>query len=209
MGEASRFPLKRSGCDQLVDVRAGNEGLFTRAGQDQPAIRRVVFDGAESIVEFRHRGVVQSVKLLRPVHGQEHNAVRGWLKTDMRTRHWIWSQFSAACHTKTMNVAVLGMGYVGSFSAACLPDLGHTVTGADRDEHKIRSVLDGRAPFYEPGLEEIVNRNVAAGRLSATTSTPDAIQNADVALICVGTPSEKSGNLGLDQLRRVVADIAE
>ena len=112
-------------------------------------------------------------------------------------------------NTETMNVAVLGLGYVGCVSAACLADLGHNVTGADRDEHKIRSVLDGRAPFYEPGLEEIVRRNVAAGRLSATTSTPDAIRNADVALICVGTPSEKNGNLGLDQLRRVVADIAE
>jgi GDP-mannose 6-dehydrogenase len=112
-------------------------------------------------------------------------------------------------NTEIMNVAVLGMGYVGCVSAACLADLGHIVTGADRDEHKIRSVLDGRAPFYEPGLEEIVSRNVAAGRLSATTSTSDAIQNADVALLCVGTPSEKSGNLGLDQLRRVVADIAE
>jgi GDP-mannose 6-dehydrogenase len=112
-------------------------------------------------------------------------------------------------NTETMNVAVLGLGYVGCVSAACLADLGHNVTGADRDEHKIRSVLDGRAPFYEPGLEEIVRRNVAAGRLSATTSTPDAIRNADVALICVGTPSEKNGNLGLDQLRRVVADIAQ
>jgi GDP-mannose 6-dehydrogenase len=108
-----------------------------------------------------------------------------------------------------MNVAVLGLGYVGCVSAACLADLGHKVIGADRDEHKIRSVLDGHAPFYEPGLQEIVNRNVEAGRLSATTSTPDAIRDAGVALICVGTPSEKSGNLDLDQLRRVVADIAE
>ena len=110
--------------------------------------------------------------------------------------------------TETMNVAVLGLGYVGCVSAACIADLGHRVTGADRDEHKMRSVLDGRAPFYEPELEDIVRRNVAAGRLSATTSTPDAIRDADVVLVCVGTPSEKNGNLGLDQLRRVVSDIA-
>ncbi len=107
-----------------------------------------------------------------------------------------------------MNVAVLGLGYVGCVSAACLADLGHNVTGADRDEHKIRSVLDGKAPFYEPGLDDLVGRNVAAGRLTATTSTPDAIRRADVVLICVGTPSEKNGNLGLDQLRRVLSDIA-
>jgi len=107
-----------------------------------------------------------------------------------------------------MNVAVLGLGYVGCVSAACLADLGHRVTGADRDEHKIRSVLDGRAPFYEPGLEEVVRRNVESGRLTATTSTAEALRDCDVALVCVGTPSEKNGNLGLDQLRRAVGDIA-
>ncbi len=109
--------------------------------------------------------------------------------------------------SETMNVAVLGLGYVGCVSAACLADLGHNVTGADRDEHKIRSVLDGKAPFYEPGLDDLVRRNVAAGRLTATTSTPDALRDADVVLVCVGTPSEKNGNLGLDQLRRVLSDI--
>ncbi len=57
-----------------------------------------------------------------------------------------------------MNVAVLGLGYVGCVSAACLADLGHNVTGADRDEHKIRSVLDGKAPFYEPGLDDLVRQ---------------------------------------------------
>ncbi len=110
--------------------------------------------------------------------------------------------------SETMNVAVLGLGYVGCVSAACLADLGHNVTGADRDEHKIRSVLDGKAPFYEPGLDDLVRRNVAAGRLTATTSTPDALRDADVVLVCVGTPSEKNGNLGLDQLRRVLSDIS-
>jgi len=107
-----------------------------------------------------------------------------------------------------MNVTVLGLGYIGCVTGACLADMGHNVTGADRDEHKVRNILDGRAPFYEPGLQELVHKNVAAGRLSATTSTPDAIQNSDVILVCVGTPSEKNGNLGLDQLRRVVSDIA-
>jgi GDP-mannose 6-dehydrogenase len=69
-------------------------------------------------------------------------------------------------------------------------------------------VLNGRAPFYEPGLEELVRENVAAGRLSATTALTDALMEADIALICVGTPSEKNGNLGLEQLRRVIGEIA-
>lgn len=105
------------------------------------------------------------------------------------------------------HIAVLGLGYVGCVTAACLANLGHRVTGADKDEYKVQSVLDGKAPFYEPGLEELVTSNVAEGRLGATVSTGDAIRDADIALICVGTPSERNGNLGLGQLRRVVDDI--
>jgi len=106
------------------------------------------------------------------------------------------------------NIAVIGLGYVGCVTAACLSGLGHEVTGVDRDEHKVQSVLKGEAPFYEPGLEKLVKENVAAGRLRASTSLEDALRNAEIALVCVGTPSEKNGNLGLDQLRRVMAEMA-
>jgi GDP-mannose 6-dehydrogenase len=92
-------------------------------------------------------------------------------------------------------------------TAACLASLGHRVFGVDRDQHKIDEIGNGRAPFYEPGLEELVRENIAAGRLSVSTSA-DAIATADIALVCVGTPSEKNGNLGLDQLRRAVGEIA-
>jgi GDP-mannose 6-dehydrogenase len=92
-------------------------------------------------------------------------------------------------------------------TAACLASLGHRVFGVDRDQHKINEVHNGRAPFYEPGLEELVRENIAAGRLSASTSA-DAIAEADIALVCVGTPSEKNGNLDLRQLRRAVDEIA-
>ncbi len=104
-------------------------------------------------------------------------------------------------------VAVFGLGYVGCVTAACLAKIGHRVTGVDRDEHKVRSVLEGKAPFYEPGLEPVVRETVAAGRLTATTSASDALAGADVALVCVGTPSQRNGNLGLDQLQRVVTEI--
>lgn len=104
-------------------------------------------------------------------------------------------------------IAVLGLGYVGCVTAACLASLGHRVFGVDRDEHKISELRHGRAPFYEPGLEDLVRENTAAGRLSASTSA-DAIAQADIALVCVGTPSEKNGNLGLQQLRRAVGEIA-
>jgi len=110
--------------------------------------------------------------------------------------------------TESSRVAVLGLGYVGCVTAACLAATGHTVCGADRDEHKVSSVKRGEAPFYEPGLEKIVKDNAASGRLTACTSTAEAIENADVALVCVGTPSERNGNLGLDQLRRATEDVA-
>ncbi len=105
-------------------------------------------------------------------------------------------------------MAVLGLGYVGCVTAACLAATGHTVCGADRDEHKVLSVRRGEAPFYEPGLEALVKDNLAAGRLTATTNTAEAIAQADIALLCVGTPSERNGNLGLEQLRRATEDVA-
>jgi len=105
-------------------------------------------------------------------------------------------------------VAVLGLGYIGCVTAACLASTGHRVFGADRDPHKVSSVGRGEAPFYEPGLEPLVREGAASGRLTASTSTAEALAEADVALICVGTPSERNGNLGLDQLRRVTEDIA-
>lgn len=106
-------------------------------------------------------------------------------------------------------IAVLGLGYVGCVSAACLAHLGYRVTGVDRDEYKVRCVSEGRAPFYEPGLDEIVKSTASAGLLDATGVLQDVIDEVDVALVCVGTPSEKNGNLGLEQLRRVVAEIAK
>jgi GDP-mannose 6-dehydrogenase len=104
-------------------------------------------------------------------------------------------------------IAVLGLGYVGCVTAACLASLGHRVLGIDRDQHKVDNVLQGRAPFYEPGLEALVRDNVAAGRLSASTSAA-GIADSAIVLICVGTPSEKNGNLGLSQLRRAIEEIA-
>ncbi len=111
--------------------------------------------------------------------------------------------------TKSRTVAVLGLGYVGCVSAACLAKLGHQVIGVDRDQPKVESVQQGHAPFYEPGLQALVEEMVAAGKLSATVDLGAALENADVALLCVGTPSEPNGNLGLAQLQRVAAEIGQ
>ena len=105
-------------------------------------------------------------------------------------------------------IAVAGLGYVGCVTAACLSSLGHKVVGVDRDANKVRSVNEGRAPFYEPGLETIVRDCAAKGLLSATTDITVALAESDIVLVCVGTPSEKNGNFGLEQLRRVCEEIA-
>ena len=106
-------------------------------------------------------------------------------------------------------IAVLGLGYVGCVSAACLSHIGYDVTGVDRDQYKVASVNNGLAPFFEPGLAEIINQRVAAGKLRAVTSLAEGIADADIAFVCVGTPSEKNGNLGLQQMKRVIAELTE
>jgi GDP-mannose 6-dehydrogenase len=105
-------------------------------------------------------------------------------------------------------IAVFGLGYVGAVTAGCLARLGSCVVGVDRDDFKVRCVREGRAPFHEPGLEDLIREAVAAGRLCATTDPAAAVLNSEIAFICVGTPSARNGNLHLEQLERVCAEIA-
>jgi GDP-mannose 6-dehydrogenase len=105
-------------------------------------------------------------------------------------------------------IAIFGMGYIGCVTAACLARLNYRVIGIDKDPIKIRNVQNGEPPFYEPGLAEIVREVVAAGKLTATSSVEDALRDADVVLICVGTPSARNGNIDLTQLRKVASEIA-
>ena len=106
-------------------------------------------------------------------------------------------------------VAVFGLGYVGSVTAACLASIGHKVVGIDSDPYKVECLNSGKAPFFEPGLDQIVRNTVASGHLTASLSLEAVLADADVVLICVGTPSERNGNLGLDQVRRVCQEIAD
>jgi len=82
------------------------------------------------------------------------------------------------------------------------------VIGVDRDDHKVSAIRQGTSPFFEPGLAECVAEGVAKGLLSASSNLAEVLPGVDIALICVGTPSDRNGNLGLDQLRRVCEEIA-
>jgi len=104
-------------------------------------------------------------------------------------------------------VSVFGLGYVGCVTAACFAELGFRIIGIDVDARKVNAIQEGHSPFYEPGLEPLVAKHLRSGLLTATTSTEEALRDADFAFLCVGTPSAPNGNLNLDYLRRVCAEI--
>ena len=106
-----------------------------------------------------------------------------------------------------MKTSVFGLGYVGCVTAACLAEMGHEVIGVDIDPVKINALQEGRAPFFEPGLSELVGNMVAAGRLQATTDDRSAVQHSDIALICVGTPATSNGFVQLNYLKNVLHNI--
>ena len=108
-----------------------------------------------------------------------------------------------------MRVSVFGLGYVGSVSAASFAADGHQVIGVDVNPDKVASITEGRSPIVEPGLEELLQEGVRAGRLRATTSTNEAVRSSDLSLICVGTPSRKNGSLDLSYLVRVCEQIGK
>jgi len=106
-------------------------------------------------------------------------------------------------------VAVVGAGYVGLTTAACLADLGNDVSVVDIDHEKVRALRRHRIPFYEPGLREVVERNARAGRLRFTTSSSEAIPGAEFAFIAVATPEGDHGEADLSYVQRAAACIAE
>jgi len=106
-----------------------------------------------------------------------------------------------------MRVSVFGLGYVGSVSAASFAADGHQVIGVDVNADKVAAINAGRSPIVEPGLEDVLGRTVADGRLRATTDTADAVNHSDVSLLCVGTPSRRNGSLELKYLERVSEEI--
>ncbi len=108
-----------------------------------------------------------------------------------------------------MRIAVFGLGYVGCVTAAGFAAQGHRVVGIDVDTLKVDLIRSGQSPLVEPGIDELIATAVAEGNLSATTDVSAAMAEADVALLCVGTPSSHEGGTDLTYLRRAAAQIRE
>ena len=108
-----------------------------------------------------------------------------------------------------MNVVMIGSGYVGLVSGACFAEFGANVTCVDKDEHKINALLKGEIPIYEPGLDDLVARNVKAGRLGFSIELEDTVKHADLVFIAVGTPTRRGdGHADLKYVYAAAEEIA-
>jgi UDPglucose 6-dehydrogenase len=107
-----------------------------------------------------------------------------------------------------MEISIIGSGYVGLVTGACFADVGHTVICVDNDAKKIESLQAGKVPIYEPGLEELIHRNVSARRLRFTGSTKEGVDNSQIVFIAVPTPQQPDGSVDLSFIEKVARDIA-
>ncbi|MDR4496930.1 MAG: UDP-glucose/GDP-mannose dehydrogenase family protein [Candidatus Scalindua sp.] len=108
-----------------------------------------------------------------------------------------------------MNICVIGSGYVGLVTGACFAEFGLTVTCVDKDEDKIKCLKAGKTPIYEPGLEELIQRNTKQGRLLFSTSVEEGVKSALVVFIAVGTPPKQNGESDLKYIKEVARQIAD
>ena len=107
-----------------------------------------------------------------------------------------------------MDLSIIGSGYVGLVTGACFADVGHNVICVDNDPRKVELLQAGKVPIYEPGLEEVIHRNVAAKRLRFTGSIQDGVANSQVIFIAVPTPQQADGHVDLSFIEKVAREIA-
>ena len=107
-----------------------------------------------------------------------------------------------------MELCIIGSGYVGLVSGACFAEIGHHVVCVDNDQRKVDALQAGKIPIYEPGLEDLVHRNVAAKRLRFTNSIEDGVDHSQIIFIAVPTPPQADGSVDLTYIERVAREIA-
>jgi UDPglucose 6-dehydrogenase len=108
-----------------------------------------------------------------------------------------------------MDISIIGSGYVGLVTGACFADVGHNVICVDNDLRKVEALQAGKIPIYEPGLEEVIHRNVSAQRLRFTNSTQEGVDNSQIVFIAVPTPQQPDGSVDLSFIEKVARDIAD
>src|SRR5882762_4448306 len=107
-----------------------------------------------------------------------------------------------------MDVSIIGSGYVGLVTGACFAEVGHNVICVDNDTRKIETLRAGKVPIYEPGLEELIHRNVSGQRLRFTNSVKEGVENSQVVFIAVPTPPQPDGSVDLSFIEKVAREIA-
>ncbi|MCG8512412.1 MAG: UDP-glucose 6-dehydrogenase, partial [Rhodospirillales bacterium] len=108
-----------------------------------------------------------------------------------------------------MRITMVGTGYVGLVTGTCFATSGNHVTCLDIDQTKIDKLNNGISPIYEPGLDDLIQRNTKAGRLKFTTDKKEAYESAEAIFICVGTPSDEQGRANLDYVLAAARDIGQ
>src|SRR6266516_782322 len=108
-----------------------------------------------------------------------------------------------------MDVTVIGCGYVGLVTATCLASIGHTVRGVEKDQKKLKTLQDGHCPIFEPGLQELMQEQYAAGSLQFTDNVRAAVRDAEVVFLCVGTPPKPDGTVDMSYLEGAGKEVCD
>src|ERR1700758_4359049 len=108
-----------------------------------------------------------------------------------------------------MDVTVIGCGYVGLVTGTCLAAIGHSVRGVEKDSKKLKTLLDGHCPIFEPGLQELMQENYASGQLQFTDNVKAAVKDAEVVFLCVGTPPKDDGTVDMSFLEGAGKEVCD
>src|SRR3989344_9636090 len=115
----------------------------------------------------------------------------------------------ASVHFRSINICVIGTGYVGLVTGVCLAKIGHSVICVDNNKDKIKKLKKGISPIYEPGLSSLIKEGIKKGRLSFSEDINYAVKNSDVVFVCVNTPTQKNGKTDLRYIKAVSREIAK
>src|SRR5688500_5933955 len=108
-----------------------------------------------------------------------------------------------------MDVTIIGCGYVGLVTGTCLASIGHTVRGVEKDRRKLKALQDGHCPIFEPGLQELLQENYASGQIQFTDDVKDAVKDAEVVFLCVGTPPKPDGTVDMSYLEAAGKEVCD